>query len=175
VFFLRLTQKLENWQKSGKDETLIYLSRPHPIIFSTALISLLFTWIFHYYGQHYAILQVSLPSTHYSLYAICIFFLVVMSLWLALMAFITYKTSEYAITNQRILVKTGFIRRLSLEIFLNRVEGIQVFQTVAGRVFNYGTIVIVGTGGSRDAFAYIPNPLLFRRVVQEQTLPPKKI
>ena len=65
-------------------------------------------------------------------------------------------------------MKVGFIRRNSLEIFLHKIESVYVEQSLFGRIFNYGVIVIAGTGGSKDPFPFIPNPLLFRRKVQEQ-------
>ena len=83
-------------------------------------------------------------------------------------ACITYYSSEYGLTTKRVLVKVGFIRRRSIEILLQRVESIQVDQTLWGRLWGYGTIIICGTGGSRDPFYRIADPLTFRREVQEQ-------
>lgn len=83
-------------------------------------------------------------------------------------ALITYATSEFGVTNKRVLVKVGFIRRNSIEILLNKVESIQVDQGILGRLLDYGSIVVSGTGGSRDPFHNILSPLRFRRVAQEQ-------
>ena len=65
-------------------------------------------------------------------------------------------------------MKTGLVRRNSFEVLLTKVEGIQVNQTISGRIFDYGTVVITGTGGSADPFLYIAKPLDFRRKIQEQ-------
>src|SRR5690554_2518932 len=81
---------------------------------------------------------------------------------------INYSTSEFAITNKRVIVKVGFVSRKSLETLLSKVEGINVNQGILGRIMNYGTIVVSGTGGSKDPFKNIENPLNFRKVVQEQ-------
>ena len=83
-------------------------------------------------------------------------------------SFIDYKTSEFGITNKRVLVKVGFIRRNSLEVLLTKVEGIQVKQGILGRILDYGSIVVSGTGGSKDPFSKIPAPLEFRKRAQEQ-------
>jgi uncharacterized membrane protein YdbT with pleckstrin-like domain len=83
-------------------------------------------------------------------------------------SFITYSTSEFGITNKRVLVKVGFIRRNSLEVLLSKVEGIQVNQGILGRILGFGSIVVSGTGGTKDAFHKISAPLEFRRKVQEQ-------
>lgn len=52
---------------------------------------------------------------------------------------ITYLTSEFGITNKRVLIKHGFIKRISLETLLNKIEGITVQQGILGRILNYGT------------------------------------
>jgi len=88
--------------------------------------------------------------------------------------FISYKTSEFGITNRRVLIKVGFIRRKSLEIFLTHVEGIFVKQGILGRILNYGTIIVNGTGGTKTPFHNIRAPLEFRKKVQEQIEAMKK-
>jgi uncharacterized membrane protein YdbT with pleckstrin-like domain len=77
-------------------------------------------------------------------------------------------TSEFAVTNKRVLIKTGLIRRHSLETLLGKVESIGVSQSILGRILGFGTIVISGTGGSKEPFHRIANPMMFRRRVQEQ-------
>jgi uncharacterized membrane protein YdbT with pleckstrin-like domain len=83
-------------------------------------------------------------------------------------SFIAYKTSEFAVTNRRVIVKVGFIHRNSIEVMLNKVEGIQVDQGIIGRIFRYGSITITGTGGTREPYQRIQSPLEFRKRVQEQ-------
>jgi uncharacterized membrane protein YdbT with pleckstrin-like domain len=75
-------------------------------------------------------------------------------------------SSEFAITNKRVLIKVGLIRRHSLELLLQKVEGIGVDQGILGRIFGYGTITVSGVGGTKEAFKMISNPLEFRRQVQ---------
>ena len=83
-----------------------------------------------------------------------------------LVARIKVITSEFAVTNNRVLVKVGFIRRHSLEIVLPQIEGIGVDQGVIGRILGFGTIVVSGTGTTREPFIRIRRPLEFRRQVQ---------
>jgi uncharacterized membrane protein YdbT with pleckstrin-like domain len=80
-------------------------------------------------------------------------------------------SSEFAITNKRVLIKVGLIRRHSLEILLQRVEGIGVDQSILGRILGYGTITVAGVGGTKEAFAMISSPLEFRRQVQASLTP----
>ena len=75
-------------------------------------------------------------------------------------------SSEFAVTNKRVLIKIGLIRRHSLELLLQKVEGIGVDQSIMGRILGYGTITVSGTGGTKEAFPMISNPLEFRRQVQ---------
>jgi uncharacterized membrane protein YdbT with pleckstrin-like domain len=75
-------------------------------------------------------------------------------------------SSEFAITNKRVLIKVGLIRRHSLELLLQKVEGIGVDQGLMGRLLGYGTITVSGVGGTKEAFRMISKPLEFRRQVQ---------
>ena len=88
-------------------------------------------------------------------------------LWIILV-YIKFKTSEFAVTNKRVLIKVGFIRRESLETLLQKVEGIHVEEGLIGRMFKYGTIIIKGTGGTSNPFTTIDDPFEFRKKVQEQ-------
>ena len=78
-----------------------------------------------------------------------------------LIAVIERRTSEFAVTNKRVLIKTGLIRRHSLETLLSKIEGIGVAQSILGRILGFGTIVISGTGGSKEPFHKIADPMMF--------------
>lgn len=82
--------------------------------------------------------------------------------------FIKYVTSEFGITNRRVIVKTGLFRRKSLEVLLNKIEGIQVNQSILGRLCGFGSITVTGTGGTKDPFHNIAAPFEFRKKAQEQ-------
>lgn len=86
-------------------------------------------------------------------------------LWL--MAYIQYKTTELAITNKRVIAKFGFISRKTIELNIARVESIQVNQGVAGRIFNFGTLVISGAGNPQAPIPGISDPMSFRRAFME--------
>jgi|ERR1041384_6337393 hypothetical protein len=81
---------------------------------------------------------------------------------------ITAVTSEFAVTNKRVLIKVGFIQRTSFELLLRQVESILVEQGIFGRILGFGTIIVIGTGGSKEDFDYIADPLEFRKQVQSQ-------
>ncbi|MCX7281066.1 MAG: PH domain-containing protein [Alphaproteobacteria bacterium] len=75
---------------------------------------------------------------------------------------------EFAVTNRRVIVKLGLIYRHTIEINLSKVESVEVNQDIFGRLFNYGTITVIRTGGTHEPFALINDPLAFRRAVQSQ-------
>jgi len=83
----------------------------------------------------------------------------------AIKALIIKLTTEFAVTNKRIIAKSGFIRRHTLEIFLSKVESISVSQNILGRIFNFGNVTVRGTGGSRETFRAIISPLDVRKKV----------
>jgi uncharacterized membrane protein YdbT with pleckstrin-like domain len=87
---------------------------------------------------------------------------------LAIPKLIEIFTSEFAITNKRIIIKVGFISRRTLEMNLQKIESINVNQSVLGRILGYGTIVVIGSGGTKERFANISNPLEFRNQYQKQ-------
>ena len=76
--------------------------------------------------------------------------------------------TEMAVTNRRVLIKTGMTSRRTLDLMLSRVESIGVEETAAGRVLGYGSVVVRGTGGTPEPFLMIAHPQEFRRAVQEQ-------
>ena len=64
-------------------------------------------------------------------------------------------TTELALTNRRIIAKSGLIRRNTIELKTNRVESLGVNQGILGRIFNFGSIVVKGVGGSHAPIPYI--------------------
>ncbi|HOF21013.1 MAG TPA: PH domain-containing protein [Bacteroidales bacterium] len=75
--------------------------------------------------------------------------------------------SEFVITNRRIIIKTGIISRTTFEMNLSKIESVNVDQSVSARIFNYGSITIIGSGGTRESFHKIAKPLAFRKAFQE--------
>jgi uncharacterized membrane protein YdbT with pleckstrin-like domain len=71
-------------------------------------------------------------------------------------------TTEIVVTNKRIIYKSGFISRSTVEMNLDKVESVQVEQTVFGRILDYGTIIIRGTGAGIEPIRMVEGPLEFR-------------
>jgi uncharacterized membrane protein YdbT with pleckstrin-like domain len=87
---------------------------------------------------------------------------------LGVVVFITVHNAEFAVTNKRVIMKTGWLNRRSLELLLSKIESIAVDQGFGGKIWGYGTIVLSGTGGSHEPFQNIDDPFEFRKQVQEQ-------
>lgn len=84
-------------------------------------------------------------------------------------AWIQVRSTEIAITNRRVIAKFGFIRRDTVEINLEKVEALRVEQGFWGRILNFGTIFVTGTGSSVEPIKNIADPLVFRRKFMEAT------
>ena len=87
---------------------------------------------------------------------------------IAMPPFVRYSTSEFGVTTKRVVFKEGLVRRRTLELLLKHVEAILVDQSVAGRIFNYGSVTLTGTGGVREVFHNVSAPLELRRRIQSQ-------
>jgi len=83
---------------------------------------------------------------------------------------IRYASSEFAVTDKRVVAKLGFIERESLETLLSKIEAIGVDQGILARMLGFGTITITGTGGTEESFPHIAEPLEFRRQIQSQVV-----
>src|ERR1700690_3839108 len=140
-----------------KDEIVIYRTLLHwkvfiiPVVFAVMVLAI-FVLIAAKAGYKHVELLIVIPA---------ILFI--------LNAYITRRSSEFAVTNRRVFMKTGVIQTRSLEILLNKVEAVAVNQTLLGKMLNYGDIVITGSGGTKELYRGIEDPLAFRRAVQEAT------
>src|SRR5262249_40563687 len=79
-----------------------------------------------------------------------------------LRALIRRATTELAVTDQRVIFKTGLVARHTLEMNRGKVESVTVDQSIPGRMFGYGTIIVRGTGSTLEPIRNIADPLTFR-------------
>ena len=71
-------------------------------------------------------------------------------------------TTELAVTDRRVIYKSGLLSRHTLEMNRSKVESIDVDQSVLGQLFGFGTIIVRGTGGSLEPIRRVSDPLAFR-------------
>jgi membrane protein YdbS with pleckstrin-like domain len=146
-----------------QDEKLIYQTSIHKIIFFSYIFkACVLPFVFFVFAL---IAQSNGDSSSGGIWAIVglLFVCVAIS---ATAAAITYHTSELLITNRRVIIKVGFISRRTIEIFISKIESVAVSQGIFGRLWNFGTVIIRGTGGSAEPFTMIAHPLEFRNYVQ---------
>ncbi|HEY1613860.1 MAG TPA: PH domain-containing protein [Rhizomicrobium sp.] len=80
-------------------------------------------------------------------------------------ALVRQMSTEIAVTDRRVILKTGLVARHTVEMNRDKVESVDVNQDVFGRIFNYGTIVVRGTGAGLEPLSTIAAPLALRDAI----------
>jgi uncharacterized membrane protein YdbT with pleckstrin-like domain len=137
-------------------ESVVHVARVHPIIFLpailwfiTALVLLITAWT-AFSGDPRIVGE--------ALAALCAIF----ALASATPALIRRISTELAVTDRRVIYKSGVLARHTLEMNRSKVESVDVDQSLLGRLFGFGTIIVRGTGGSLEPIRVISDPLTFR-------------
>ena len=134
-------------------EEIKYVAKLHFFLFVQPIILLLLGWWL--YGSETGVL-------HYG--GMFLLFIGLVSLVQRLLVKIG---SSYAVTNKRVILKTGVISRRAVDLVLAKCEGLHIKQSVWGRIFGFGTITVT-TGGATSSYPFIANPLAFRREINTQ-------
>ena len=92
-------------------------------------------------------------------------FTFVLAVLSAVRAWFARWTTEIAVTDRRIIYKRGFIRRHSIEMNMDKVESIDVDQSILGRAFDYGDVTVRGTGAGLEPLRTIDSPIEFRNCI----------
>jgi|ERR1700674_1516389 len=82
-------------------------------------------------------------------------------------AWVRRVTTEIAVTDRRFIFKVGLLRRTTGEINVEKIEGVEVRQSVIGRLFNYGTVIVKGIGLGYEPVRAVAQPLNLRMVINE--------
>ncbi|HEX4050528.1 MAG TPA: PH domain-containing protein [Steroidobacteraceae bacterium] len=85
-----------------------------------------------------------------------------------LIGMVRRNATEMAVTNRRVVIKQGLASRRTVEMLLSKIETIEVTESATGRIMGYGTILVIGTGGTSEPFSKIAHPLEFRSEVLQQ-------
>jgi uncharacterized membrane protein YdbT with pleckstrin-like domain len=91
--------------------------------------------------------------------------IILFGLYVIVSAFISRWTTEYAVTNRKVLAKTGLISRKADELRISKVEGCDVLQGIQGRLLGYGTLIFSGMGTQKVQFEMVPDPLSIKKQV----------
>ena len=137
-------------------ETLIYATSLHWLVYLRALVLLILAIACLIaagsVNDPWAVLALQIVAALFGLIALIS----------GLSAMIRRQTTELAVTDRRVIYKTGIVQRHSVEINRSKVETVGVNQSILGRILGYGTVIVRGTGGSFEPVAFIGDPLTFR-------------
>ncbi len=158
------------------NEKILFAARVHPAIFLPVIFSFILTIVLFVYGiNNTAVVSSSGQPAAQATSAqvlgsalVCVSgFLFLFTIMLGIEAIIVKLTTEFAVTNRRVIAKTGFIRRHTLEMLLPKIESVAVNQSILGRILNIGTVTVTGTGGTKESFRGISDPVGVRRKINQ--------
>ncbi len=82
---------------------------------------------------------------------------------------------EMVCTNKRVVRRTGIVNVTTEELNRERIESVEMRQSIMGRIFNYGDILFSGTGTSKLVFKFINQPRLMKRIIDAVITEPKEL
>lgn len=140
------------------DETVIGITGLHWFVYLPALAFLVV-------AIGLTVLSSPAPSSSVNFVLIAAAAFALLALIAGLRGFLRRYGTELAVTNRRVIFKRGLLRRHTIEMNMSKVESVDVDQSIAGRLFGYGTVTIRGTGGGIEPLRNIRDPLSFRNHV----------
>lgn len=84
---------------------------------------------------------------------------------------VTAATTEIVVTNHRVVVKTGWLRRDTRELPIRSIALVTIQQGLWARIFGFGRVVIHGGGDDDIKIRPIADPLLFRKAIENVSNP----
>ncbi|MFP5229194.1 MAG: PH domain-containing protein [Acidobacteriota bacterium] len=149
-------------------EKVVYQTKLHWIVMFGHIVGALVLWalgicVFWYVYAHQ---EMTVSNRHVAAYGGAA--LLICGLILLFAGSLRRNVTEMAVTTRRVVVKTGLASRRTIEMLLNKVETIEVAEPGLGRMLGYGSITMIGTGGTSEQFHKIARPLVFRNEVQQQ-------
>jgi membrane protein YdbS with pleckstrin-like domain len=150
-----------------KDEQVIYKTKLHWIFYKTSFFSLVFG-MFVLAALNFVDFFAGTILFGISVRTILQLFVFIFVSIGVIDSYLNYQSSFYMITTRRVIICSGWIVKNMRDILLSRIEGVEVRQTISGRIFNFGSIIIYGMGTCIDRLPLLPDPFGFRGKVQEQ-------
>ena len=149
-------------------ETVVYETRLHWIVMLRSIIQAIIAVLLAGGILYYAFSSTGAPDDQMHLMECGAAVLIIIAVILLVAGATRRNATEMAVTNHRVIVKVGLVGRRTVELLLSKIESIEVQETGLGRMLGYGTIVLVGTGGTPEPFNRVAHPLEFRSKVQQQ-------
>jgi uncharacterized membrane protein YdbT with pleckstrin-like domain len=142
------------------DETVRALGRLHWLMFWPSIFWLLVAIAIACVGAFVAVEE---PQRRYCFYAAAAIAFVALVMMLA--AWMRRRSTEIVVTNRRVILKRGLVSRYTAEMTVSKIEAVDVIQSVLGRVFGYGTVVIRGTGAGIEPLRGVAAPIALRNAI----------
>jgi uncharacterized membrane protein YdbT with pleckstrin-like domain len=139
----------------GKDERVFHRAHLHWIVYFPAVLAAAISLAIFGYAEIEGPIELSFLGVA--------FLPVALFVWLS--AWIARVTTEIAVTNRRVIVKRGLIRRWTMEMNLWQIESVGVDQSIPGRLLDFGTVIVRGTGAGIEPISKIAEPLRMREAV----------
>lgn len=152
------------------NETIMFRTKKHYIIFLAPVVLLILALFFSINNTLPHAFQSLGSSTTTSLWRIPTIVFTVAAIFTGIQQWITYLTSDFVVTNLRIVMREGLFIRSVTDTRLTTISHVTIEQSLLGQLLNYGTIVINGFGGNQDYFILVAAPNGFQKSVQEQLL-----
>ncbi|HLY04735.1 MAG TPA: PH domain-containing protein [Rhizomicrobium sp.] len=111
------------------------------------------------------VLTLAHAAPGYRIYSVVVYIALGVGALLLLSSWIRQQSTEIAVTDRRVIYKTGLVSRRTVEMNMDKVESVDVTQSIWGRIFNFGTVLIRGTGASLEPLATIATPLALRNAI----------
>jgi len=92
--------------------------------------------------------------------------IIVVGVFIFIGAVVKMKTTDFAVTNRRIILKQGWLTRHTAELAVENVEGVSLNQSLIGRLFGFGRVIVTGTGDATIVFPPMAHPVDFRRAIE---------
>jgi len=144
------------------DENIVYITKLHWVIYLQALTAILIG----------AIMIVVIPifgeTTVKNTLVLPGMIVIIVGILYGIYLNLLIKTSEFVITNKRVIMKKGLISTTTLEVLFSKAESIAAHQSIGGKLFGYGDITVIGSGGTKNEFNYIEKPFDFRKAAQDE-------
>ncbi|MBA2657594.1 MAG: PH domain-containing protein [Tatlockia sp.] len=134
------------------DSETVYLAKLH--------------WILFFWPVVFICIAMFIGVEIVQLKEVALLFVVISLIWIA-MTWVNYQFSSLTIRKKQVILRTGMMVRQTIDIPIAKIETIDIRQSVLGSIFQYGNLIITGTGGTRHMIAYLDKPLTCRRYIEQ--------
>ena len=123
-------------------------------------------WVLFVWPILFFILSVWLGLMFTSFHEVSLLFMCVGLIW-SVLTWLTYQFSSLTIKKKQVVLRSGILVRQTIDVPLSKIESIDIKQSIIGSLFKYGSLVITGTGGTRQFMGYVAKPLTCRRHIEQ--------